>query len=297
MTLTSRRTFSINLLLILVLFCVSCNPEKVVNEYFAKAGLNRLATPRTDIKPGGLILVRGTSALYVDNMLDYLPAEPKHEYEISLTNEMAQYQAVLKKYTQDRSMDVNTAFGFVESFVPLDLKAALKLTGNVKIDLINANVDRMKIPTAIRFLTSSDSADFKRAVSDFTADKKTEAYLVYEVWRTNKLKITTDSGTTFSPEIKVKGNPMPLKLSSGEGKFTYQRTSNTELVINGDTPYVFAIRTAKLVPGEAPGSLTLQPMKFVPPKESGIKGGEDENVSYSAAIAEGFQPITITRPQ
>lgn len=291
-----REKLAVITLLLFLLLSTSCNPDQVINEYFAKAGLNRLAAARTDIQPGGLILVNEKGALYVDNMLDYLPDAPKNEYSTITTNEMSQYLAVLRKYTQDRSMDVKTAFGFVQSFLPLDLESSLNIKGKVNVDLINAQVSRMKVPTVRAFLNSPDSVSFRQAIQEFTSDKKTQAYLVYEVWKTNKLKITTNSGSDISAGIKVKGDPMPLKLSSGEGKFTYKRTTDTELLISGDTNYVFAIRTGKLEPGARAGDYILAPMKFVPPKEAGIKGGAaDDDVSYSAPLMESYKPVTLVK--
>jgi hypothetical protein len=291
-----RRTMlGIAIILFGLAFAVSCDPEKVVNDYFSKAGLNRLATPRTDIEPGGLVLAGKKGALYTDNMLDYLPTEQQNEYQTLISNEESQYQAVLKKYTQDRGIDAHAALGFVQTFLPLNLDQSLKLTGNVKIDLITAQVARMKIPTVRQFLNSQDSLEFRRAVQEFTPDDKTQAYIIYEVWRTNKLRITTDSGTNIGVDVKV-GETKPLELSSGEGKFTYTRTSNTELVIDGDRFYDFAVRTAKLQKGGTPDTYVIVPMNFVPPKDIGIKGtAADESITDSAALNKDFQPLTLQR--
>ncbi|MGZ5178540.1 MAG: hypothetical protein ACXWCW_30810, partial [Burkholderiales bacterium] len=125
----------------------------------------------------------------------------------------------------------------------IDLSSSLSLKANVNIDLINAKVKRMKIPAVQRFLGSNSSAPFRSAVGGFTGDGKTKAFLIYETYEANKLKITASNNTDITDSINVQEIKV---ISSAEGKFSLKRTSTTEHELTGDKFYVFAVRTGEL---------------------------------------------------
>ena len=58
----------------ILLTCVSftvlaCDPEDVINDYFRKMGLTRLAVLQTDVQPGTVILMKGHEAFLADHIL------------------------------------------------------------------------------------------------------------------------------------------------------------------------------------------------------------------------------------
>jgi hypothetical protein len=274
--------------LVALLGAVACNIESDINDYFAKFGLNRLAAPRTDLNPGALILSSPKGALYADNMLDYVAAQSTTTFPVSGGDRIGEYQAVLKTYTKDRSVDGSLALKFLDTFVPgLHLSETLKLTSKVTIDLINAKVRRMSIPSIQQFLRSPEGAGFRTAVVSFS--KTSTPYIAYETWHTNKLKISAAGGAKFDTSVGV-GKVLPV-LADGSATFTYTFNSDSELELTGGTYYVFAVRTARLVP--AAGDLvTLDPVNFAKPKDWGIMGaGSDEK--FSAPIQGNFAPLTL----
>jgi hypothetical protein len=284
----NNRIVTLVVLLILVLTPIGCDPNVVINKYFAKMGLNRLAVVRDDVKPGGLVLSNSKGSLYADNMLDYVSEEPG-KVQVSLTagDQFSNYQAVIGSYKDDRSIEASAALNFLQTFLPIDLSSSLSFKTSVSIDLINARVTRMKVPSVQQFLGLSAAEPFRKAVATFTADGKTKAYIIFETWETNKLKITSSNGTDITDSVDVSKVKI---ISSAQGKFSLSRKSSSELELSGDKFYVFAVRTGQLQ--SANGSLTFTPMNFVPPKDLGIKGaGGDE--SFSAPVNTDYAPVTL----
>src|SRR6185503_6502833 len=191
-------------------------PNKEINSYFGKLGLNRLAVVRDDIQPGGLVLSNDKGAMYADNMLDYVTAQPgKVQLALTSGEQQSNYDAVIASYKGDRSIEASAALKFIQSFLPIDLSNSVSLKTNVNIDLINAKVKRMKIPAMQQFLNSNDSQGFRTAVGGFTAaDKKSRAFVIYETYETNKLKISSSSGTEITSSINV--NEIKV-ISSAQG--------------------------------------------------------------------------------
>jgi len=271
----------------LLLLFSACDPEKVVNEYFGKAGLSRLAALRDDIEPGGLILVGKQGAIYADNMFDYVdqPPDDEREYGIVPGDGTTDFNAVLRQYTGDRKMEAGLALNFLKTVLPapIGLESKIVLTNRVSIDLVNAKVRKMKIPAIQRFLGREESKPFRKYVKE----QQRDAYLVYETWRTSKLKITAEAGKDVTSSLSV-GELKPL-LSDGKFNFTYKRTSKSELEISGDNFYVFAVRTAKLKPTPNSDSFAIEVTEFLYPKEWGIKGGD---LRYAAPIPSSGPGIT-----
>src|SRR3989442_13805206 len=92
----------------------------------------------------------------------------------------SEYAAVLRSFTQDRTIDASAAVKFIQSMVPVDLGNDFKFTDKVTIDPTNATVTRMKIPIVQRYLNSNASLEFRKQVQQFLQDGKTSAYIAYE---------------------------------------------------------------------------------------------------------------------
>jgi len=173
--------------------------------------------------------------------------------------------------------------------------AEFDLTGRVNIEMVNAKVRRMKVPTVQKFLGRKESRPFRQAVLRFlNQNDGVRAYLVYEVYRTNKLKIVTEEGKEISPSLKI-GVVHPL-VSDHEVSFSFKRTALSEVEISGDGYYAFAVRTAKLISEPGKGILKIEPTGFLKPKEWGIKSAGTDD-AYSAPLAEHFSPIMLKSPR
>ncbi|MCI0625488.1 MAG: hypothetical protein L0387_28230 [Acidobacteria bacterium] len=279
------------ILVFVFLATAACDPEKIMNDYYAKMGLNRLAAPRDDIEPGGLILSKNNKALYADNMFDYVTAvDSANQYGITALEKIGDFNAILKKYEGEKSLDAETAIKFLESLLPIKLGGKLNLTGKVNIEMVSAKVRRMKIPTIQTFLNrTKESEPFVEAVTSFLSDGN-RTYLVYETWRTKKLKITGEGGKEISSNADI-GKIMPL-IDESSIKLSYKFKNKSELEITGDKFYVFAVRTGELVKGTSARTLTFKPTSFQKPSEWGIKSaGTDEQ--YSAPILGNFEGVTF----
>lgn len=277
------------LLLCLIALNTACNPEDTVNDYFEKLGLNRLAILRNDVQPGALILVGKQGPIYADNMFDRLEGESGNEYGINVSNKISEYQAILKSYQGTTDIDGELAVKFIKGLLQVKPEFKLELSNKVSIEMVNAKVRRMKIPTIQKFLGRNESRSFRREILEYLKND-VRPYLVYEVYRTNKLKIVAEGGTDISPDLTV-GAVHPL-ISEGEVSFSYKKTSTSQIEIIGEGYYSFAVRTAQLVPGPSTGSLKLNPTGFIKPEEWGIKSaGTDDR--YSAAILGNFKAITL----
>src|ERR1700730_17528418 len=117
----------------LVSLLVGCDPQKMINDYFAKQGLNPLAVVRNDIKPGALIIHKGNKNIFADTVFDYTQATKPTSSEEKLSG-TKDFDAVLKKYESDRNVSGSVATDFLKTVLPVNISADLGLTGNVTID-------------------------------------------------------------------------------------------------------------------------------------------------------------------
>jgi hypothetical protein len=244
---------------------IACNEEKAVNKYFNDYGLNRLAAVRDDIGPGGVILAAHGKALYADNMLDYVStSQSQGDYALNSENRLAEFNAVLKQFDQDRSMDATLALGFITKILPVSFDGSLKLSGSVTVSLGNAIVTRMKVPVVQAFLRSKDSLSFREAMTEFKSQDPphNSVFLIYEAWRTNRIIISTTDGSDIGADLKVD----EIKpVGKGEGKFAYKKTAKSSIDILGDRFYAFAVRTAALKRTPAPNVFALEVTDFTIP--------------------------------
>ena len=265
------------LCLMLVFVATACDPNKILNDFFAKQGLNRLASLRDDIQPGGLILAGKQGALYADNMLDYVSSSDEASIPISVRSGTSDFDAVIAGYKGDRKVNPSAALDFIKAVLPVSFSGKLNLTASVSLDQIEAKVKRMKIPDVQKFLVS-DAANGFKAELDTEIKRNQTPYLAYEIWSTNKIKLTTDGGEDISTSMKV---GEVGKVSSANASFTYTKTDKTTLEISGSKYYVFAVRTGKLQKNG--NSYEFVETDFVPPSGVGIKAAGTD-VKYSAPV-------------
>lgn len=270
---------------------LSCDPNQIVNDFFAKQGLNRLAVLRDDIQPGGLVLADKNGAVYADNILDYVNSSDEVSIPITVRDGTSEFDAVIRSYAADRTVDPSATLNFVKQILPIDFSGEFKLTSNVSIDQINAKVRRMKIPDVRRFL-ASDAANGLKAEIDIDLRQKLTPYIIYEIWSTNKIKLVADGGKDISTSVTV--GQIGKLVSGAKGSFTYKKTDKSTLEISGDKYYVFAIRTGKL---EKNGNaIDFLQTKFVPPSGFGVKAAGTDT-EYSSNVSDNGVTLLKDRAQ
>ncbi len=285
-----RRVFALLLLGVSALL-ISCDPEDEINGYFAQSGLTRLAVLRTDVQPGTLILTRGKEAFLGDHILDYVDreADPEHDYGTFGGSAKNEVDAVLRRFHSQTQLSAKTALEFLVSVFRLSPGVDVGLTGNVKIDMPDAKVRRMKVASLEKFLTRKDSQLFRTKVRDWK-NRGLTSYVVYEVFRAKSLTVVAEEGKDISPSLKV-GAPANLPVEV-EGSVVYKKTAGNELTVTGDRYMAFAVKTAKLIPGTTDDAVVVDRTQFVKPKEWGIKSaGTDDK--YAAPLAQGFAPVSL----
>ena len=262
---------------------VSCDPQKLVNDYFARQGLNPLAVVRNDIKPGALIIKKGSRQLFVDSIYDYAPVQ-KPTAKTENLDHTKDFDAVLKKYETDRQVGGSVAANFLKTVLPINISADLGLTNKVTIDLINAQGHRL-MPVEIQTYLSEKGKGLQDYLS--TQEKGSVAYVAYETYTADTLSITAESGTDVSAKVELSTEFKPL--SSGNASFKYKRTSKETLLIKGDKPYVFAVRTGKLVIKN--DVYVLEVTNFASGDVKAVGGDEQ----YSAPVQQDYAAIKLER--
>jgi hypothetical protein len=283
----SRTTVFVSsgLLILAALALVSCDPAQLVQSYFKQLGLNQLAIVRDDIQPGALIDVKGKDAIYDDNMLEYVTDPNGTDVTVTAVNKLDDYNAVLRQYKGSRSIDASVALSFIKTILPIDPSANLNISGSVTIDMTNVKAQRMSPASITKFLNGSVSKPFRDHLQQLNSSVK--PYLVYEIETTNKLSITTSSSSNIGATVKV-GEIQPL--GSANGSFTYKRTGDTTLEIDGDHYYVFAIRVGQLVYKN--NTYALDITNYTLPGSWGVKAaGTDEK--YSAPLVGEYEPVKL----
>lgn len=274
-------------LALLALCTLGCNPEKLVDEYFRRLGLNRLVILRTDIQPGAYIVGKKKTFVYSDNMMDYLTGEKSSEIPVIGGDATSTYNAVLNQHEGEEEIAPALALSFIAKVLPIDLEGKLSFTSKVKISIAQVKVRRLKIPALRKFLQSSNSRPFRDDVwQQFEA--KHRAYVAYETYRAKKLLIEASGGSEVTAGIEVGKSKV---FTGANAKVTVTRKSKSKLELDGDTYYVFAVRTARLTKGEN-GAVEIDQVDFKVPAEWGIKAvGTDD--AYSVALDQGAAAVTL----
>ena len=269
-------------MLLCSLALLSCDPEEEIHQYFADLGLNRLALVRTDLQPGSLILVGAHGPVYAGNLHRYVCAT-----DARAADTMTDYEAVIGKYTGDRSLSASAALSFVKGLFQFAPGVDLSFSGKVHVDLIESHAQRMEVDSIKKFLGSREAQPFVQDVLEAFADGE-RAYLAYEVHRAQRLKITSTDGSNIAPSLKAGAvGQLPLK---GEARLSYQKVSDRELVLAGQQDYAFAVRTGELVPGLAANTVRFKVTNFLKPGYVKSVGTDDQ---YTSPVLDGYAPLTL----
>jgi hypothetical protein len=268
--------------LVLLLLMTSCDPEEEIHQYFAELGLNRLAILRTDILPGSLILVGNQGPVYSGHLRSYVSAPKPLE-----ADSFSEYQAVIGGYHGNRALAASAAVSFIQGLFQFSPGADFTLSGMVQIDMIESHAQRMEVDQIKKFLGRQEAQPFVQTVLEALKEGQ-KAYLAYEVHRATRLKIVSAGDSDLAPSLAVGtiGN-IPLK---GEGKLSYNKQSQRELLLEGTQEYAFAVRTGELIPGQAANSIQFKVTNFLKPGPVKAVGTDDQ---YSSPVLKDFAPLTL----
>jgi hypothetical protein len=279
-----------------VLLCLSftllaCDPEEVINDYFRKMGLTRLAVLQTDVQPGTVILMKGHEAFLGDHILDYVDEgiDPSREYGTFGGSAKDDVDAVLRRFSDNTRLSGKMAMTFLISVFRLTPNLNLGLSDSVTIDMVDAKVRKMKVASLEKFLTRNESLAFQQKVREWK-QRGLDAYVAYEVYRAKSLKVRSEEGQDVAPSLKA-GTITPLPIE-GEVGVAYKKIASNELLLTGDRYYAFAVKTAKFKIERTDPTVVVERTEFVKPEEWGIKSaGTDDQ--YAAPLVERFAPVTL----
>src|SRR5579872_591542 len=262
----------------------ACDPNKMANDFFTNLGLNRLAILRTDIAPGAVYLSDGTKVMYAGNISHYVNAVdmPKAADNSGAAGD---FHAVVPKLDAKKGLDASNTLKFLDTVLPVSLSGSIKLNGTVTLDQVNAEVKRIE-PDDLESLFGdpNKSGNLTKKFQD-RWDGDSDVYIAYEVYSAKTFNLKTTSDTDISPELDVGKTKV---IASGKAKFSITHTSTSELKIDGDTAYVFAVRTAKLEPRG--GNWRIRIMRPAPNQGVGAKAAGDK---FSALIHQYTPVISV----
>jgi len=279
-----RSAFLFAICSVLATVIAGCDPQQLVNDYFKSLGLNPLLVVRDDVKPGELIVQSGNNAVLADSIFSYAPAAPGPKASSENLDNETEFQAVLKAHETDRTVDANAAVTFLKTVLPVDISADLGLTSSVTINAINATGHRLPVPDVLRWL-HNNSAPIHDLMQTQAAGAT--AYVAYEVYMADTINIVAQNGADVSTKVALDG--ATKALSSANAGFTYKRTAKDTLTIKGDHPYVFAIRTGKLVYKN--GAYSMEVTNFASGAVKAVGGDE----KYAAPVNPGFGLLALKK--
>lgn len=281
------------LLIVLVAFCsllgIGCeDPEQKADEYFRTQGLNRIRRPNDYMAPGSVLLVKKGSktGVYADNILDYIDEKPSTEYSILSGNE------VLPMATDQSGMKIEAALKFLDSMLPVKLSGNIHFTSEFKIEQTQAKISRIIVDQLKRFLSREHSKSFRDQMMMYMS-KDISVYIAYQTYRANKLTLSATTNNDIAAEANV-GVVNPI-LENGTPKFSWTKKSSTSLVIDGDSFYVFAVKTAKLTYDKASKQWSIDITNWAP--GGGLAAGTDDKYNYAptGSNSKDFAPIEVIR--
>ena len=280
MSLRRRDAFIVSVLLTSI-FLLGCEPHSVMRDYFGAQGLNPLAVLRSDVGAGALILKQRDKTIFAESIFDYSTGQKP----AVTTKDFASIElnGVLEKYGQDRQVTGSKAADFLKSSLATKITTDLGLTDNVvKIDLRDVKTSGLK-PTDIHNYLSKNSSGLWNFIK--TQPNASEPYVVYEAYSADTLSISTAPGTDVSTKIAV--SPQFRALSGVDTSFSYKRESRETILIKANRPYVFAVRTARLLIRN--GVYALEFTNFVPREMKTAAG----NQQFSTPVLDGYSPIKL----
>src|SRR5688572_28524525 len=94
--------------LVLVLLSVAqtqaaCNPQRELSACFQKFGLNRLAVLRDDIQVGAVVLAKGNTAIYGDNIADYVSGTNEQAWTQTSADYAKDFSAALASCSTEKT--------------------------------------------------------------------------------------------------------------------------------------------------------------------------------------------------
>jgi hypothetical protein len=268
-------------LLLTSVFLLGCEPLKVMKDYFGAQGLNPLAALRSDVGAGALILKQRDKTIFAESIFDYSTGQKPAVTTKDLAS--IELNGVLEKYGQDRQVTGSKAADFLKSILATKITTDLGLTDNaVKIDLRDVKTSSLK-PTDIQNYLRKNSSGLWNFIA--TQPNASEPYVVYEAYSADTVSISTEPGTDVSTKIAV--SPEFRALSSVDPSFSYKRESRETILIKANRPYVFAVRTARLLIRS--GVYALEFTNFAP-REMKPAGGNEQ---FSTSVLDGYSPIKL----
>lgn len=293
------------LLLVSLLVCgalTACDPQDEVRRYFARLGLNQLAIAQTQIEPGAVFLADTSrrQASYADNMLHY--ATYTDGLPVEMRNGMTEFEAVLPSLERATQVEPTRALQFLDSFLPVNVSDSIELSSDVTISPIAAKVKRMRLPVIQGHLRSPQSVEFRQQMAVFQdSNPDLRITIAYEVYRTNRMRITARSGRDVSSSLNV-GAVGPV--GSGAFGLKYTKSTTSELLIEGDESFAFAVRAALIRRVEdMPTTPPLYTLSQLAVGFTGVPGqvigrpsrfpdfGNDN--AYSVSIGEEYEPLAL----
>jgi hypothetical protein len=289
-----RLTLAILWAITIIVALTNCNPQEEINRYFADRGLNPLAIMRDDIQPGGLILKGRKGAIYAGQMLDYgINLPPSLMPSVATEPSTEVFHSVFDEYKGEKSLSAEAAVAFLYGLFQFEPSAAFDFQGRVHIKINDSSFETMNVSEIQRYLGSPAAKPFVdlvlEAIDDKENDDKEKAFLAYEVHRATSLRISSAESKDVTPSLAVGTvGQVPLK---GKGRLRYAKRSTSEMILEVERPYAFAVRTAELIKHPlSTRSLSLRLTKFLDPETVKAVGTDQE---YSAAINEGFAPVVL----
>jgi hypothetical protein len=193
----------------------------------------------------------------------------------------------------ETAMDGAVALKFLDSFLPVKVSGKVALTSEVKLDLFNVKLKRLKVPDLQIFLNDSQSLPFRNAMM-FQINQGKSVFIVYETYTTNKIKLNANGRADISTMAEI-GKITPLFETSSEPHFTFTKTSRTEIVIDGDGFYNFGLKTAKLQFDQVRKLWSFEITNFAP--AGVLAAGTDDK--FAAALTgsdpQDFQVVDIIK--
>jgi len=268
------------LLLCSMLLFSSCDPSKALNKAFAKLGLTRLALIRSDVDPGALLVSSSKTAIFADNITDYVPTAKLSTVFEDKTKDVTGY---IPQIEGTSSIEPKIALDLLSSLFPLNSSADFKFTSKVSIAQMECKVKRFPIPEITKFLQDPNNAGLAAGLKPYF-DQKNDVYIVYEVWRSSKIDFNSETGTDITASVKV-GEIKPI--SKAEGSLSVNRTAKEKLTVNGDQPYAFAVKLLKIERDPGSGNLSAKLTNFTPPDV--VKGPDDQYIY----VSEDMQGLVV----
>jgi len=274
----SMRSMLCLLSIVSVVFLSGCDPSKALNKAFAKLGLTRIALVRNDIQPGAVMVSGSKSAIFADDITDYVPtAKLTTEFE----DKSKEATGYIPQIEGSSNIEPKLALDMITSVVPIGGKADFKFTNKVSIAQMECKIKRIPIPVIEAFLKDPKNSGLSDGLKPYF-DANNSVFLVYEVWRSSKIDFSSETGTDITTSINV-GEIKPI--SKAEASFVMNRTAKEKLTISGDQPYAFAVKLLKIERDPNTGNLSAKLTNFTPPD---VTKSPDDRFTFADENMQGI---------